>query len=546
MLPLFAFFWITWMTLSVYHVLSLLKYFQLEEYNTIRFIKLSFSKWKISFRYCEIIAIFIAVISLFLFYDIAVIITAIFTLLSLASSYLIISKHKQIEVTKLVYTTRAKRLIFVSVVIYVLLSLFVLRFIMPSLILLAPEEIINEKIVFGVSTFLFIGQFSALNIILANILLFPYEEIMRKYYVSSARKVLNRVTPTVIGITGSYGKTSTKEILAHIISTRFDVLKTPKSYNTLLGICKVIREELNPHHQYFVVEMGAYRPGEIKSICELVLPTYGVLTAIGPQHLERFKEIENVVKAKNELIESLPASGLAIFNADDQNCMILSNKTNVKVMRYGISNQQSSDVFADDISITAKGTEFQLVIKNTNDHYKVQTALLGHHNVLNIMAAILIAQEIGITYKQAIAAISTIHPTPHRLEAVRSNNGITYIDDSYNANPVGAKIALDVLKAFSTTGRKILVTPGYAELGNLQAIEHENLGYNAGNICDTIVLIGNKLRTSQIRKGILKSSFDMNKIYCFISLNDAKEFLGQFVLPGDIVLFENDLSDNYQ
>ncbi len=188
-----------------------------------------------------------------------------------------------------------------------------------------------------------VSQLTVGNILLANLVTYPVEAALRAYYVESARRIIRAVNPIVIGITGSYGKTSTKEILAHILASQVEVLKTPRTFNTIMGVCKVIREDLKPKHRYFIVEMGAYKAGEIARICRLVRPQIGILTAVGPQHLERFKTIEKIIQAKYELIDALPPDGTAIFNGDDPICRELASRTRVKTLRYGI-DPESQDL----------------------------------------------------------------------------------------------------------------------------------------------------------------------------------------------------------
>jgi UDP-N-acetylmuramoyl-tripeptide--D-alanyl-D-alanine ligase len=534
-------FWLIWMAVSVYDLLFLLKYFQLDEYDPARFIRFLGKKWKIGLRFMEGVSACL-ILGLFVLLPdrLSLIIPLILAVGSMAVSFWLINKNQKTKVNKLVFTARLNRLAFLGLCWFLLASFVVFYPVFFSTFHAVTMDVYIRGMVF----LLIFGMLTPIGIVVVNYALYPYEEISRQYYLHSARKIMDQVNPTVIGITGSYGKTTSKEILAQILSQHYEVLRTPKSYNTLMGICKVIREELKPHHQIFVVEMGAYKPGEIKNICALVHPGYGLLTAIGPQHLERFKKIENVIRAKGELIDSLPASGTAVINADDVNCMQLAETTDKRVLRYGISNQSTSDIYAEEIRVTSEGTEFTLVDKQANEKYTVRTHLLGQHNVLNMLGAILIARENGISVKQSIQAISTILPPPHRLNTAREN-GITYIDDSYNSNPVGARMALEVLGSFPANGRKILVTPGFVELGEMQDAEHENLGKNAGQICDVIILVGSETRISQIKKGVLSTEFNREMVFRFDTLFDVKQFLGSFVNTGDVILFENDLPDNY-
>jgi UDP-N-acetylmuramoyl-tripeptide--D-alanyl-D-alanine ligase len=532
--------WLAWAVLSVFHFLFLLKFFQLEEYNEKRFLNFVMFRWPPGLRFSEVIAL-AAALSLYWFggsrFSMAV--AGIAALIGMAVSWIVIRWQRKTEIKELVFTGRVKRLLAAGIVLTGLISVG-----LWLLTLRIQGESTRQETLF-IASLLAAGQFIPLVVVLANWVLFPYEEVMRRFYVWDARKVLTRISPITIGVTGSYGKTTTKEILAHILSSRFDVLKTPRSFNTLLGVCRVIREDLKPFHKLFVVEMGAYKAGEIRSICDLVRPATGIITAIGPQHLERFKTIDNVIKAKNELIQSLPENGLGIFNIDDPNCLVLANQAKCRVKRYGITNRSDADLYAEALRLTSEGSVFDLVIKETDERIEVKTLLLGQHNVLNIMGALLAAQEAGIPLKQAARAVSSVVPPAHRLQTIHQGQGIITIDDSYNSNPIGARMALDVLASYATPGKKVLVTPGYAELGAIQVEEHEHLGRMAGVVCDMIILIGDEHRTGQISKGVRQTGFDASQIYCYNSLAQAKEFLTRQLKPGDVVLFENDLPDQY-
>jgi UDP-N-acetylmuramoyl-tripeptide--D-alanyl-D-alanine ligase len=538
--------WAVWVALSVYHTLNTLRFFQLEEYNSARFFPLTVKKWTIMLRPAEIVAIPLLLgASLLQNPGAALGLLGILAATAFAVTGYLIRKSSRTAVKPLVLTARAKRLVGVEAALWLLLSL-------PALLVVhsqwgtwssfyTPQSLAVRVLVY----FLFAGQFTCLLVMLSNLLLYPYEALQRRYFVSSARKIIAQVNPIVIGITGSYGKTTTKEILAHLLSTRYDILKTPRSYNTLMGVCKVIREDLKPHHHYFIVEMGAYKPGEIRDICKLVQPQYGILTAIGPQHLERFKTIENVARAKNELIEALPSDGIAVFNSDDPNCLRLSHLAGCKVKRYGISQPEQADIFAQNITLTREGTRFELVFQASGERTTVTTKLLGRYNISNMLGAVLVALECGMSIKEVIFALNSLTSPEHRLQPTKTDNGIFYIDDSYNSNPLGASMALEVLHAFASNGQKVLVTPGYAELGTIQEQEHEKLGILAGENCDYIVLIGSEERTAQIKKGIIKTPFDPAHVVSYRSLAEAKVFLGSLLKPGDVVLFENDLPDNY-
>ncbi len=380
--------------------------------------------------------------------------------------------------------------------------------------------------------------------LLATMIAFPIEmRIQKRYYNEAKAKIKSMKNLKVIGITGSYGKTSTKYFVKTILSEKYNTIMTPESYNTPMGITKVIRESLKDEHEVFVCEMGARNVGDIKELVELASPSIGILTSIGPQHLETFKFIENVASTKYELIEGLPADGIAIFNADNKFCLDFSRITKQKKYLYGISNEdQDIFIYAEEIKNSRQGLKF--TIKGQNGiEFECQTALLGKHNISNILAAVCVALHLDLSADQIISGISKIKPVPHRLELIPTNNGVTVIDDAFNSNPTGAKEALEAIKDFSD-GRKIIITPGMVELGTIEYEENKKLGKIIAECCDYAILIGQK-RSKPILEGLKECSFQEENIRIAANLDEATKMLGQIVKSGDVVLFENDLPDNY-
>jgi UDP-N-acetylmuramoyl-tripeptide--D-alanyl-D-alanine ligase len=306
----------------------------------------------------------------------------------------------------------------------------------------------------------------------------------------------------------------------------------------------VINESLEANCEVFIAEMGAYRRGDIKELSDFVHPTIAILTAIGPQHLERFKTIDNIQATKYELIEALPASGVAIFNNDDPRCRALADRTtHVRVMRYGLkATEQTLDLWTESIAMGPEGLSFTMAGQDGR-RVKVRTMLLGHHNVLNILGASCAALAIGIPLVDLAKAIQDLPPVPHRLQLLDNGSGVTVIDDSYNSNPVGAMEALEVLGSF-TTGRRILVTPGMVELGPLEAHLNEELGAKAAEVCDYVLLVGVE-RTKPLVAGLQAKNFPPEKIRVVRDLKGAMIVLPTIVGAGDTVLFENDLPDLY-
>lgn len=429
---------------------------------------------------------------------------------------------------KLVFTARAVRL-FTLTLILLILMIYNLSTLSLTIFLIG---------IFLVSLFVpFLLTFS-------NILIYPLEATINNLYLKSAKRKINKLKPKVIAITGSYGKTSTKDFLASILSKRYRVLKTPGSFNTPMGICKIIRGELSPEHEIFIVELGARKRGDIKELCGIVRPDIGIITAIGPQHLEMFKSIDNIKDAKYELIESLRPNGMAIFNNDDENCRILADRTHDKrVSRYGIKdNGDKLNLIAKDISINSQGIYF-LAQNSKGGAMPFYSKLLGRHNVYNILASVTVALELGMTINEIVEAVKSLEPSSHRLQLIRTAAGITVIDDAFNANPLGAKIALEVLGEFKG-GRKVLVTPGLVELGESEYEENKQIGIAAAKICDFVFLIGPK-RTKPIFEGLKERGFNERNIFVEKSLKDATGKFKNILRAGDVILFENDLPDTY-
>ena len=535
-----VFFSLFWIIETAFHGLFLFAYFQLEEYNSVRFIKWGSKNINKCFDFRELI--FLLILQFLYLQNSVVNNYAFFFILFLVSVVWYAKIKRNLEnqrslIKPLVFTNRMIRII----VVYILSLLMILYLVQVKTLI---EETSFKIFLINLSILITISQLNFLIVILSNQILTPIEFALKKYYIHSARKILNNYQPFVIGITGSYGKTTTKEITYHLLSESFPTLKTPKSYNTLMGICKVIRSELKPYHKYFVVEMGAYKKNEIKEICKLVNPKIGVITAIGPQHLERFKTIENIKQAKYELIESLPENGIAIFNGNDENCFNLSIlPRKQKTLRYFLGSNTNMDLNASSIELSQIGTIFSISDNKSIVINNVLTNLLGSHNISNILASILVARECGLSIQKSVNSLKTMEAFEHRLQ-IRKYKDVIILDDSYNSNPIGANEALNVINEY-TKNRKILITPGFAELGSIKENAHFEFGFRAGKICDLIFLIGREENTTQIAKGVQESGFDTKNLFFYKSLKEAMENFNKKSKIGDIVLLENDLSDNY-
>lgn len=383
---------------------------------------------------------------------------------------------------------------------------------------------------------------SPLVMLIANILLRPVEKhINNGFYKDAQSRLRSMPDLKIIGVTGSYGKTSTKTYLHRILSEKYDVVMTPGNFNTTLGVVRTVREHLKPYNEVFIVEMGAKQIGDIKEICDLVHPSIGIVTAVGEQHLESFKTVENVQRTKFELIDALPEDGLAIVNNDF--APAASRKVeNAKCLRYAVQNVENADYVATIKEVSPRGTTF--VISGEGKEYTFSTRLVGECNVSNLMAAVIVALKLNVPEEKIAYAISKIEQVEHRLNMKRTAGGVTIIDDAYNSNPTGSKMALDVL-SMMTQGKRIVVTPGMVELGEKQFELNKELGRYAASRADIIIVVG-QYNKDAISEGLAEGEAAEDKVYFATTFNDAQQILAKILERGDTVLYENDLPDTFK
>lgn len=439
-------------------------------------------------------------------------------------------KNRRQPKTPLKFTKRATRLF----VAYLLLTVM-----WACLSYIGSSNFMEFVFYIGVARFLI-----PVNMLLATYIMYPVEAgVNYRYFHSAQVKIGGMKNLKVIGITGSYGKTSTKYFVKTILSEKYNTLMTPESFNTPMGITRVIREQLTEEHEVFVCEMGARNIGDIRTLCKLVSPTIGILTSIGPQHLETFKTIQNVANTKYELIQALPFDGTAIFNGDNKYCLELARKTGIETFIYGIENNEE-DIFlkAGHVENSRTGLKFR-VYTNDGREFDCCTNLLGKHNVSNLLAAICTALKLGLSIEEIQRGMEKIEPVPHRLQLINSGNGVTVIDDAFNSNPEGSRQALETIRDF-TGGNRIVVTPGMVELGTIEYQANREFGKIMAGCCDIAILIGFK-RSKPIMEGLKEGNFPEERIIVTRDLNEATAKFGRIVKAGDVVLFENDLPDNY-
>jgi len=383
---------------------------------------------------------------------------------------------------------------------------------------------------------------------LANLLLKPLQKADNARFERRARRRLAEVEPLTIGITGSYGKTTTKGCVARVADLAGSTLPTPASFNSYLGVVRTINENLRPTHRNFVVEMGAYRRGDIAELCQLVQPKIGVLTAIGPAHLERFGSLEETALAKSELGESLPADGVFLTRADDERCRAAAERVSCPVRLFAPAPHPDAAVWAEDARLDRGRTRFELCLRGKGgavSRHPVSARLLGSHNVANLLAAAAVGTELGLAPEQIARALGQVSPPEHRLAPIVNRAaGIVVIDDAYNANPAGARAALEVLGDHPGE-RRVLVTPGMVELGERQQAENEAFGEAAAAVCDLVVLVGPE-QTEPIRRGLEAAGFPGEALHVVADSGAAQRLLAETARAGDVILFENDLPDLYQ
>ncbi len=395
-----------------------------------------------------------------------------------------------------------------------------------------------------IGTTLMIAVLSWIPVILADIILMPVEKLINQRYINDAKRILKSVKGLrTIGITGSYGKTSTKHYLTRILSEEYEVLMTPGSYNTPMGVVRTVREMMKPYTQIFVCEMGAKQVGDIKEICDIVHPEIGIVTAVGPMHLESFKTIENVCSTKFELIDALPTNGLGVVNNDFEQCANRS-VNNVEVIRYGVTTSDGCSFTAEEVTYTPEGTSF--IVKGPEGlSLPIATRLLGECNVSDLLGSIVIALKLGVSPEKIQRAIASLEQVEHRLSIKKTPGGVTIIDDAFNSNPAGSKMAIDVLSQFDKTGKRIIVTPGMIELGSEQDRLNEELGKYIGEHVDVAIIVGRYNREA-IVEGLKSTALPSDNIHIVDSFNEAQQVLSKIMRSGDTVLYENDLPDTFK
>ncbi len=426
-------------------------------------------------------------------------------------------------------TGRVKRLYFTTVLLYII-------------VIFLSSLVACKSNVFSLTFLAILMYFNNIVVVLANIINMPIENAVNQYFRHKAQtKLKNFNHLDVIGITGSYGKTSSKNILNDVLSIKYNVMPTPKNYNTPTGLMITINEYLDKFNDYFIAEMGACKTKEIKELCDLVHPKYGILTKIGVAHLETFGSEENIKKTKFELIESLPSDGIGILNADDSNQVNYELQNDCKIIWIGIENTKKCDIYAENIKLSCEGTTFDCHFKGKKGKVTFTTKLLGKANIYNILAAIALGNALGLTENELKLGVKKVQPVEHRLQLKRYYD-MYLIDDAYNANPEGAKMALDVLNLMP--GKKIVISSGMIELGSSSEKLNKELGHYMANVVDIAILIGER-QTKPIQEGLLEKKFKKKDIIVFNDIGEAFSYVQQIKEKDAYILLQSDLPDAF-
>lgn len=431
------------------------------------------------------------------------------------------NERKATYIKPLVCTPRVIRQIVVMVILYVLVILWILgNDLDPFLCLLCYFL-----------PWIFIYPMSLITS--------PIEAHIRSSFMKEAQDILNHHQDLIkIGITGSFGKTTTKNIMQAMVSEQFNSLMTPASYNTPMGITRTIREMLKPIHQVFVCEMGADHVGDIVELMNFVHPTIGVVTSIGPQHLNTFGSQENITHEKMQMIEMLPEDGFGALNYDNPFIRAYKIQNPVKTVTYGVKSKDT-DYYVEDIVYTQTGSSFTVV--HHDERIPLETKLLGELNILNILSAIAVARHLRVSWKTIQKATKQMKQVEHRLE-LKKINGYRFIDDAFNANPTGSAMALEVLSMMPNT--RIIVTPGMIDLGEKQNEINHHFGTLMKDKADIVILVG-KQQTKPIYEGLKEVHFDMNQVIVVDKVKDAFAYVYTHATVHDTILLENDLPDAF-
>ena len=518
LLPLAAFAWF-----APRRLMSYLHIFQQEEYDGARFMPWLVRTGSVDRK----LSIAVAALGLAALFWIDVVLTRTLLVIAFAAAALMEKDPRKQAKKKLVLTTRAKRILILASVLTLAEAAALTAYLRSAFVWLVPIHL------------------TPMNLVIANALAQPIEKRVQRGFWQEAHDKLLDLKPTVIGITGSFGKTSAKHILGHVLELQAPTLLTPGSVNTPMGVTRIVRERLTARDRYFVCEMGAYGPGSIARLCELAPPDVAMITAVGYAHYERFKSLDTVARTKLELAEAVAARGGRIVLAQQvldfaaARAFLDRHRATTVVVGPGAD----ADLRVTAIRQTAAGVEADVVWQG--QAHALRTPLYGEHHGMNAALAFAAAAVVGMPLENILLALRTTPQVKHRLEVKREPNGAVIIDDAYNSNPIGFAGGLAVLDLFRTAGgRRILVTPGMVELGAAHEAEHARIGQLAGAHVDVLLPVLEARIAGFVTA--YKAANPAGEVISCASFAEAQAWLDANLRAGDAVLLENDLPDLYE
>lgn len=365
----------------------------------------------------------------------------------------------------------------------------------------------------------------------------PVEDALAGKYVTQATARLQRVRPVIVAVTGSYGKTTTKGYIAHLVGAERDTLASPASFNNRAGLARTVNEYVGPATEVLVAEMGTYGTGEIAALCSWMTPEIAVITAIGPAHLERFKSLERTLAAKAEITER---AGVTVLNVDDERLRRLAEALEGAGKRV----VRASGVHPDaDVAVLAVPDGIELRIAGRRVGKAVTGSASRPTALSNAACAVAVALELHMGPERLLARLATLPVPPNRLQRYVAEGGYVVLDDTFNSNPTGARLALARLGAEATQGRRVLVTPGMVELGNCQFDQNAALAEDAAAVVSDMVVVARTNRRA-LAAGANRA-VSPAAVVLVDRLDQAVAWVRGHLGPGDAVLYENDLPDHF-
>ncbi len=503
-----------WLPQLIDQVLTWEYWIQIKEYRFDRFKVFIYSKEVFKNLNLYSFLVKISSLSILLFFNLNIVFTIV---LFLAFDLISVFGVLKGKLRKPVFTQRARRIFLTSIIGILIFALLYFK--------------TNNY------NYLLIGELvSIMGLFVGIIWTTIFVKSAIKKDVALAKEKIKEVNPFVIGITGSYGKTTTKEFLGHILSHYAKTTTTIKNENTELGVARMIINKLEKGTKYLVCEMGAYKKGEIKSICEIVQPRIGIITGIEPQHLAIFGSFNNLKNAKFELIDSLHKNDIGIFNYSNDECVKLAKRARSlnklsRVIGYSLSNNKEADYVAKIKKIFIDKIDFD-VYENGKKH-SFTVPLSGEHFVENLTGAIAAARTVGVDWNTIYEACKNVTTPEGTMKVIKANTGGLIINDSYNSTPKSFEVALKFIASLKTNP-KMVITSGIIELGEYSASVHKNIARQLEKQNVKLTMVTNIDNFNQIKSGLK----DKNKIKLINNLNDIKNQIKNIIDAKGLILIE--------